>query len=85
MTELHNSIFCLHIIYSYVYFVVRFNQWKDKDDNEKQRDWFDGTQILEEYKEWVSSEEYDLLICLVINIDWWQKLKRTVHSLGGMI
>ena len=32
----------------------------------------------------MSSEEYDLSICLVINIDWWQKFKRTVHSLGGI-
>ena len=79
----HSVIFYVHL-WSYIYFVVRCNQWKDRDESDKLRDWFDGTQFLEEYKEWVSSEEYDLSICLVINIDWWQKFKRTVHSLGGI-
>ena len=79
----HSVIFYVHL-WSYIYFVVRCNQWKDRNESDKLRDWFDGTQFLEEYKEWVSNEEYDLSICLLINIDWWQTYKRTVYSLGGM-
>ena len=41
------------------------------------RDWFDGEQF-EEMREWMCSEEYDLSLCLMLNIDWWQPFIRSV-------
>ena len=61
----------------------RTMHWLERDRSDAYRDLFDGSQFSE-HRDWIRDKAFDLSLCLMINIDWWQKFKRTVHSLGGI-
>ena len=62
----------------------RCNSWKDREHTPGvYKDWFDGEKFRE-YQEWMNDDSYDLSLCLMVNLDWWQPYKRTVYSLGGI-
>lgn len=46
-------------------------------------DWFDGSRFRDD-QEWYEDDTYDFNLGLLINVDWWQPFKRTIHSMGGL-
>lgn len=64
--------------------VFRCNKWRQRVSQDGvYGDWFDADRFKQE-RDWVTDNNYDLNLCLLINIDWWQPFKRTIHSMGAI-